>query len=686
MRRTTCTLVAIVIALLFASAAVAQTSFTEVTPTTGSLWVTNADEDFWINAVAPADVDGDGDVDLAVLGFYVVYFGEVTDRLVIFKNQGSDASGRWVFAEESVPLGALWAGASDLAWGDYDNDGDPDLAVGSEGAMTLYRNNAGALAATSTVLPTYYEDSSYEGSYDLRSITWADADNDGDLDLLVPSVLDVDAFEYATKLLRNDGPDGAGVWTFTDTAATIDPTSNAQSAWADDDGDGDLDLFLANVDPYSGLGFVKRFRNDAGAFTGQDLLGITVEHGLADWADYDGDGDMDVLVAGNIQETDETFVTVMRVYRNDAGTFTATTLPPPDPGVPGAWWLDFHAATWADYDSDGRVDILVTGSYVGNSEIVGGAEVYRNTGTGFVPLGLALPAPVESIGRGGTFSWLDLDNDGDLDYLVAGAYFVPGGNGLVEAQIHVYRNGATATNAAPTSPAALSAAPSGSNVLLTWNPATDDHTPAAALTYDLMVQRSGTSVPMPQRLPEPGNISAVTDWRLTGLAPGTYTWKLRGVDAAFRGGPTAQGTFTIGTLTPPGVPDGSHGTPVRVAKLNPSGSSLELSWDTTTCSGAAGYHLVWGVRSQLPSTPGGAISVGGSACGIDSAWAWTNSPSPNADPGRLLWFLVIADDAASIEGSWGTDGRGVERIGPGAGGASGTCGISARSVANSCGP
>ena len=665
--------------------ALAQTSFTEVTPTTGTLWVTNADEDFWINAVAPADVDGDGDLDLAVLGSYVVYFGNVQDRLVLFKNEGPDAGGRWTFAEDDVPLGALWAGASDLAWGDYDNDGDPDLVIGSEGAMALYRNDAGSLTDTNALLPAYYEDSSYEGSYDLRSLTWADVDNDGDPDLLVPSAFDFDTFEYSTKLLRNDGPDGAGGWTWTDTAATIDPTSHAQSAWADDDGDGDLDLFLTNVDPYTGTGFVKRYGNDGGAFTGQDLLNITVEHGLADWGDADGDGDLDVLVAGNIQESDGTYATVLRFYRNDGGAFTATTLDPPDPGVPGAWWLDFHAASWADYDSDGDVDLLATGSYVGDSEIVGGSEVYRNTGGAFVALGLALPAPVESVGRGGAFTWFDLDGDGDLDYLVAGAYFVPGGNGLVEAQIHLYRNGAPATNTAPTAPASVTATPSGDGVQLAWVPASDDHTPAAALTYDLLVQKSGSSTPTYQRLPEPGNVSAVTDWTLRGLVPGTYAWSVRAVDSSFRGGVAARGAFTIGPVTPPAVPDGVQGSAVRVAKLDPLGSMLEVTWDTSTCSGATAYHVVWGRGSQLPSTPGGAFSVGGSACGVAPAWTWTNSPDPSADPTRLLWFLVIADDGVSTEGSWGTDSRDAERAGPAPGGASGVCGMSTKSLENSCG-
>src|SRR4029079_14703847 len=80
------TLALFLLALALPPAANAQTSFTEVTPTTG-LWVTPDTEDFWINAVAPADVDGDGDLDLAVIGFHVVYFGDVTDMLVLFRNQ-----------------------------------------------------------------------------------------------------------------------------------------------------------------------------------------------------------------------------------------------------------------------------------------------------------------------------------------------------------------------------------------------------------------------------------------------------------------------------------------------------------------------------------------------------------------------------------------------------------------------
>jgi hypothetical protein len=531
-------------------ASAAASTFTQRAMVGSDLFVTDANTDFWINAVAPADVDGDLDLDLAVIGFHVVYFESVEEILVVFHNEGPAEGGGWSFTEQRVPLGDVTAGSSDLAWGDYDNDGDPDLAVGSNGDTVLYRNDAGTLVAASTTpaeLPGYYEDSSYSGAYDLRSVTWADVDNDTDLDLLVPSVRDPDTFDYSTKLLRNDGDDGSGAWSFTDTSAGIDPTLHAQSAWADDDGDEDLDLFLTNIDVYTETGFVKRFENTAEGFVGEDLLGIRVEYGLADWGDYDADGDLDILVAGNIQEEDETYDTVLRTYRNDGGTYTPTTLADDNTGE----WLDIHAATWADYDSDGDMDLLATGSHVDQqeSEIVGKSEIFANEAGIFTPLGVELPAPISSIGRGGAFTWFDLDNDRDLDYLVAGAYYVPDGNGLVEAQINLFENKADENNGAPTAPAQLDDRITSDGIALDWSAAADDSTPREALTYDIEVRRDGEDFGPAKRDPAPGALGAVRDWEVTGLSPGTYDWSVRAVDSAYNAGPRATGTFTIKAAT-----------------------------------------------------------------------------------------------------------------------------------------
>jgi len=137
---------------------------------------------------------------------------------------------------------------------------------------------------------------------------------------------------------------------------------------------------------------------------------------------------------------------------------------------------------------------------------------------------------------------------------------------------------------------------------------------------------------------------------------------------------------------PPAVPDGSGTTmPLTVSALTQDGSSLRLSFDTSTCANAAGYHILYGQRSGLPATPGGTFTLLGSVCGVGTTgpYDWTSTPSP-VDGAGLLWFLMVATDSSFTEGSWGKSSGGAERNGPGNGGASGTCAL-VKSVANSCG-
>jgi photosystem II stability/assembly factor-like uncharacterized protein len=533
--------------------------FTEVTPL-DSLFITPQDEDFWVITTAPADYDADGDLDIAVLGYYVVYNVSVEEKLLLLRNEGPADSVKWDFSYIDVPLGSISAGSSDLAWGDVDGDTDMDLAVGSDGQTVIYRNDTGALVLSDTELPGYWEDNS-QADFDLRSITWADYDNDGDNDLLLPSIFDFNTFTYRTALMRNDGSNGSGGWIFTEVDSVFASTVHAQSSWADYDGDQDLDLLLVNVEPLTDEGFIRRYRNDGnGVFVGEDILGnLSVEHGEAQWGDYDGDGDLDILVAGNVRELDSTYTFMaLRVYRNDNDNFIREDV---IPCIPCEGWYDLTAATWADYDSDGDMDILLAGTYNPGSQIEGRARIYTNDGGIFTPdTANTLPAPRASGTRGGTFSWFDLDGEGDLDYFIAGQYFVPGGNGLVEAQMHLYRNDIFNQNNAPSVPAGLDVAFQSENTVhLSWLPADDDHTPSEALTYDMVIVRKGTHVPTNKplgissdilsRLPEPGNISAVNEWLLTGLEDGNYVWRLRAVDAAYVGSLEAVGEFSIGVVS-----------------------------------------------------------------------------------------------------------------------------------------
>jgi subtilisin-like proprotein convertase family protein len=123
--------------------------------------------------------------------------------------------------------------------------------------------------------------------------------------------------------------------------------------------------------------------------------------------------------------------------------------------------------------------------------------------------------------------------------------------------------------------------------------------------------------------------------------------------------------------SPPPVPDGSFGVAMTASRVNGDGSVVHLDWDVATCA-AKNNHLLFGalqnVASCLPS---------GGVCGLGPLGSYDWSAVPAGD----LWFLVVSDDAASTEGSWGTDGGGGERNGLIG---SGLCGFTARSNSGTC--
>ena len=287
------------------------------------LFVTPQDEDFWVATTAPADFDGDGDLDIAVLGYYVVYSESVVERLVLLRNDGPAGPGEWEFAYVDVPLGGLSSGASDLAWADVDGDGDQDLVMGSNGSTVLYRNDAGTLVMTDTVLPGYSEDND-QADFDLNSLSFADYDNDGGSGSADPIGMGLEPVRVpngrcaaTTARTGREGSCSPRCPRRSIPPRTPRPSGRTSTA---------IRIWTSSWSTWPRSrttgSSVATGTTGRASFVGEDILGtLTVEHGEVEWGDYDEDGDHDVLVAGHIVETDGTINRALRIYRNDAETY-----------------------------------------------------------------------------------------------------------------------------------------------------------------------------------------------------------------------------------------------------------------------------------------------------------------------------------------------------------------------------
>ena len=277
------------------------------------------------------------------------------------------------------------------AWGDFDNDGDLDLAVSlGSGEVRLYRNDAGVLVSVGAQLGM-----PQAGSHELRGLSWGDFDGDGFIDLLGGST----PTDKLTVVLHNEGGKK-----FADVAAAIGLTipnrSARQTNWIDYDNDGDLDVYSADRG-----GENKLFRNTGGKFE-QVFAGVGPTDARptvgACWFDMDNDGDLDLFLANQSGATDA-------MWRNDGNAFVdvAAAL-----GMHGpARTKDEGGVGCAigDYDNDGDLDLFVPN--------YGHNLLYRNNNNGtFTDVAKAVGVGIENHAVGA--DWGDIDNDGDLDLSV----------------------------------------------------------------------------------------------------------------------------------------------------------------------------------------------------------------------------------------------------------------------------
>ena len=341
------------------------------------------------------DYDGDGNLDL-----FVTRGKAGGQDNVLFRNDGA-ATGTFtrmsdlVISQDHMP-------SDGSSWADYDNDGSLDAFTANwYGLNNLLFKNDGDGSFTRILSGSIVTDGGYS-----ETGTWGDYNNDGLVDLYVAN----SAGAKQNFLYKNLG-NGQFERIMSGSPVTDIQTSRGVT-WVDYDGDGDLDLFVAN-ESGENESLYKNMLKESGVdtfkrVTGDPLVTSGGSSWSGSWADYDNDGDQDVFVVNQGGQPSIHFI------NNGDGSFT--------PLSSGSITTDDGygaSAAWADMDNDGDLDLVVSHAYAGSPV---GNYLYKNllieTGTPTlerVTTGPVVTDPGYSYG----LSWGDYDEDGDLDLFVA---------------------------------------------------------------------------------------------------------------------------------------------------------------------------------------------------------------------------------------------------------------------------
>ena len=291
-------------------------------------------------------------------------------------------------------------------WADYNNDGFPDLLIGTSMAglpVQLYKNIDGIS----------FEDISNQAGITEKGSTavhgiWADYDNDGNVDFF-------QAGKGLSFLYKNNGD---GTFEEVSNKVGIDGKLISHSAlWFDSNNDGYQDLFLVN----RGMNTMYLNRGD-GTF-----MNVTETSGLGGreiWnttsacsGDFNGDGYFDIYIT-NLGRS-----RTNALYRNNGdGTFTNITLETNTKDVG-----DGRTCAWVDFDADGKVDLFSTNHLSPN-------KLYRNMGGDVfvdVAASVGIDKPIDVFAA----TWGDYNRDGFMDVFLMGHI----GTGLM-------RNGGNSNN------------------------------------------------------------------------------------------------------------------------------------------------------------------------------------------------------------------------------------------------
>jgi len=293
--------------------------------------------------------------------------------------------------------------ANSVAFVDFNDDGWPDLTVGTALGVYLLRNNGDGTFVNETLRISIPRELRGEVS----TTVYGDVNGDGHLDLYVGR------WRGSDFLLMSDG---AGSFKPNPDAGIPEAIGVRGVNFGDTDGDGDLDLYvcigrdlaLGFGETGDGGGPDKLFTNNGGVFTdsGQPVGGKPKGETFgALMVDFDRDADLDLFVV--------TASDLDRYYRNDGGVFTNVS---EAAGI--ARWTNLMGLAVGDYDGDNLLDVYGTDSIPD--------ALYKGQGNGtftnVYPAVLGGEADPSAAQTAWGCAFMDADNDGDQDVLTVAAY------------------------------------------------------------------------------------------------------------------------------------------------------------------------------------------------------------------------------------------------------------------------
>lgn len=232
---------------------------------------------------------------------------------------------------------------------------------------------------------------------DFPASAWGDYDNDGNLDLLV--IGDTSLFHPSTIVYHNNGDN-----TFAMVSTILYGIDKGSCVWADYNNDGFLDFAIAGDHTSDNEPVTKIYKNNQdGTFTDQNIPLIGLQEGTLNWADYNNDGFVDLLITGHTGFPYNTITT--KLYKNNGNnTFSEINA--------GLIAVKYSQVSWADYNNDGYLDVIIGGQSSSSKAL----KLYKNNGNGtFTEQSTIMP-----IVSGGSIKWADYNNDGYLDALING--------------------------------------------------------------------------------------------------------------------------------------------------------------------------------------------------------------------------------------------------------------------------